>query len=229
MSISIQNKIVDEVKEIEKKVHEITLIIDNLEDNKNDLVDKCFGASYELEQLGNIADIYNGGTPDTSNQKYWNGNINWATLVDTKNKYLNSTQRTITEEGLNSCNATLLPVNSVLFSSRATIGDVSISKIEVATNQGYKNFVCNHEKLHYEYLYYMLKHESKNIEELASGMTYPEISKSMISQFKIPLPSLEEQIIIVEKINAIENNILKAKNDIEELKIKKDLVLRKYL
>lgn len=227
--ISIQNKIVDEVKEIEKKVHEITLIIDNLEDNKNDLVDKCFGASYELEQLGNIADIYNGGTPDTSNQKYWNGNINWATLVDTKNKYLNSTQRTITEEGLNSCNATLLPVNSVLFSSRATIGDVSISKIEVATNQGYKNFVCNHEKLHYEYLYYMLKHESKNIEELASGMTYPEISKSMISQFKIPLPSLEEQIIIVEKINAIENNILKAKNDIEELKIKKDLVLRKYL
>ncbi len=227
--ISIQNKIVDEVKEIEKKVHEITLIIYNLEDNKNDLVDKCFNASYELEQLGNIADIYNGGTPDTSNQKYWNGNINWATLVDTKNKYLNSTQRTITEEGLNSCNATLLPVNSVLFSSRATIGDVSISKIEVATNQGYKNFVCNHEKLHYEYLYYMLKHESKNIEELASGMTYPEISKSMISQFKIPLPSLEEQIIIVEKINAIENNILKAKNDIEELKIKKDLVLRKYL
>lgn len=227
--ISIQNKIVDEVKEIEKKVHEITLIIDNLEDNKNDLVDKCFNASYKLEQLGNIADIYNGGTPDTSNQKYWNGNINWATLVDTKNKYLNSTQRTITEEGLNSCNATLLPVNSVLFSSRATIGDVSISKIEVATNQGYKNFVCNHEKLHYEYLYYMLKHESKNIEELASGMTYPEISKSMISQFKIPLPSLEEQIIIVEKINAIENNILKAKNDIEELKIKKDLVLRKYL
>lgn len=227
--ISIQNKIVDEVKEIEKKVHEITLIIYNLEDNKNDLVDKCFNASYELEQLGNIADIYNGGTPDTSNQKYWNGNINWATLVDTKNKYLNSTQRTITEEGLNSYNATLLPVNSVLFSSRATIGDVSISKIEVATNQGYKNFVCNHEKLHYEYLYYMLKHESKNIEELASGMTYPEISKSMISQFKIPLPSLEEQIIIVEKINAIENNILKAKNDIEELKIKKDLVLRKYL
>ena len=214
--ISIQNKIVDEVKEIEKKVHEITLIIYNLEDNKNDLVDKCFNASYELEQLGNIADIYNGGTPDTSNQKYWNGNINWATLVDTKNKYLNSTQRTITEEGLNSCNATLLPVNSVLFSSRATIGDVSISKIEVATNQGYKNFVCNHEKLHYEYLYYMLKHESKNIEELASGMTYPEISKSMISQFKIPLPSLEEQIIIVEKINAIENNILKAKNDIED-------------
>lgn len=227
--ISVQNKIVDEVKEIEKKAREITLIIDNLEDNKNDLVDKCFNSSYELEALGNLTDIYNGGTPDTSNQKYWNGKINWATLVDTKNKYLNSTQRTITEEGLNSCNATLLPINSVLFSSRATIGNVSISKIEVATNQGYKNFVCNHEKLHYEYLYYMLKHEAKNIEKLASGMTYPEVSKNMISQFKIPLPSLEEQTTIIEKINIFEKNIIKAKNKIEELKIKKDSVLKKYL
>lgn len=60
-------------------------------------------------------------------------------------------------------------------------------------------------------------------------MTYPEISKSMISRFKISLLTLEEQIIIIEKINIFENNILKSKNAIEELKLKKDSVLRKYL
>lgn len=228
-SVSVQKKIVDEINKLDEEIYKKHAIIDNFEKEKNNIVDKCFNSSYELEALGNLTDIYNGGTPDTSNQKYWNGKINWATLVDTKNKYLNSTQRTITEEGLNSCNATLLPINSVLFSSRATIGNVSISKIEVATNQGYKNFVCNHEKLHYEYLYYMLKHEAKNIEKLASGMTYPEVSKNMISQFKIPLPSLEEQITIIEKINIFEKNIIKAKNEIEELKIKKDSVLKKYL
>lgn len=228
-SVSVQKKIVDEINKLDKEVYKQRAIIDNFEKEKDSIIDKCFNSSYELEALGNLTDIYNGGTPDTSNQKYWNGKINWATLVDTKNKYLNSTQRTITEEGLNSCNATLLPINSVLFSSRATIGNVSISKIEVATNQGYKNFVCNHEKLHYEYLYYMLKHEAKNIEKLASGMTYPEISKNMISQFKIPLPSLEEQTTIIEKINIFEKNIIKAKNEIEELKIKKDSVLKKYL
>ncbi len=228
-SLSVQKKIVDEINKLDEEIYKQHAIIDNFEKEKDDIVDKCFNSSYRLEALGNLTDIYNGGAPDTSNQKYWNGKINWATLVDTKDKYLNNTQRTITEDGLNSCNATLLPVNSVLFSSRATIGDVSISKIQVATNQGYKNFVCNNEKLNYEYLYYMLKHEAKNIEKLASGMTYPEISKSMISQFKIPLPSLEEQITIIEKINIFEKNIIKTKNEIEELKIKKDSVLRKYL
>lgn len=228
-SILIQEKIVEEINNIDEEIQKNNAIISNFENEKNDIIDKCFNSSYELETLGNLTDIFNGGTPDTSNQKYWNGKINWATLVDTKEKYLNKTQRSITEEGLNSCNATLLPINSVLFSSRATIGDVSISKIPVATNQGYKNFVCNNKLLHYEYLYYILKHEAKNIEKLASGMTYPEISKTMISQFKIPLPSLEQQKQIVKKINVLENNIIETKKIIEKYQNDKDSVLKKYL
>ncbi len=151
-----------------------------------------------------MVDIFNGGTPDTSVPEFWDGNICWATLADTKQKYLYSTERTITEAGLNSCNATLMPVNSVLFSSRATIGDVSIAKVPAATNQGYKNFVCKESFIHYEYLYYILKYEAKAIEALAGGMTYPEISKEKIGQFRIPLPPLEVQQKIVDELQRIE-------------------------
>lgn len=162
-------------------------------------------SKYPLVPLGNVVEIFNGGTPDTSVSEYWGGNICWATLADTKEKYLYSTERTITEAGLNSCNATLMPVNSVLFSSRATIGDVSIARVPVATNQGYKNFVCKEDFLHYEYLYYILKYEAKAIESLANGMTYPEISKEKIAQFKIPLPPLEIQHKIIDELQRIES------------------------
>lgn len=160
---------------------------------------------YPLVPIGSVTDIFNGGTPDTSISEFWNGDICWATLVDTKSKYLYSTQRKITEAGLNSCNATLMPVNSVLFSSRATIGDVSIAKVPVATNQGYKNFICDETRLHFEYFYQILRLEAKHIEALASGMTYPEISKEKIAQFKIPLPPLDVQQMIVDEIEAVEN------------------------
>lgn len=162
-------------------------------------------SKYPFAALGDIAEIYNGGTPDTNNQDFWNGDIQWATLVDTKQKYLYGTKKTISEDGLKSCNAVLLPVNTVLFSSRATIGDVSIAKTATATNQGYKNFVCNEDVLAHEYLYYILKHEAKAIEALAGGMTYPEISKSAISSYKIPLPPLDVQQKIIAEMNALEN------------------------
>lgn len=141
---------------------------------------------WKLVRLGDIAEISGGGTPDTNIEDYWNGNINWATLLDTKQKYLYSTERKITEAGLKNSNATLLPINTVIFSSRATIGDVTIAKVETATNQGYKNFICDSSKINYEYLYYILKHQAKNIAQLSSGATYLEISKAQISDFRIP-------------------------------------------
>jgi type I restriction enzyme M protein len=159
---------------------------------------------WDMVRLGEITEIYNGGTPDTNKPEYWDGGIAWATLVDTKNKYLYSTQRTISKEGLRNSNAVLLPINTVIFSSRATIGDVTIAKIEVATNQGYKNFVCKPDLINYEYLYLILKEEAQRIADLASGLTYAEISKEQIANYKIPVPPLDVQEAIVKEIAVIE-------------------------
>ena len=160
---------------------------------------------WPLVKLGEIVEVKNGGTPDTTNSDYWNGgDICWATLVDTKNKYLYDTERKITQEGLNNSSAVLLPINTVIFSSRATIGDISIAKVTTATNQGYKNFICNSDVFHYEYLFYVLKFYAKEIETLAVGMTYKEISSTNIKNYQIPLPPLEVQQKIADECAVVD-------------------------
>lgn len=226
--VNIQQEIITCMKDYEDEETKLKSQLSEYQEKISDIINDCFAGSYSFEQLGNIADIYNGGTPSTEREEYWNGDIYWATLADTKDKYLYSTQRRITKEGLDHCNAVILPVNTVLFSSRATIGEVSVAKVPVSTNQGYKNFVCNENKLYYEYLYYILRHEAENIKLLAGGMTYPEINKAMISEYKIPLPSLDKQQEIISQIQEIEYKINIIQEQLDKLKSKKASVLQKF-
>lgn len=174
-------------------------------------------------------DILGGGTPSTDVPEYWQGDVPWVTLVDSKTKYIVDTERKITAEGLANSNATLLPINTVIFSSRATIGDVSIAKVPVATNQGYKNFICNPEKLSYEFLYYALKYEAPNIREAAEKMTYPEINKNQISDYKITALSLPQQETFVKKMLALEESIHSLEAKIEETRDELNGVIRKHI
>jgi type I restriction-modification system DNA methylase subunit/restriction endonuclease S subunit len=174
-------------------------------------------------RLLDITTIVNGGTPDTKNSAYWEGGqFCWATLVDTKKKYLTDTRRKITSDGLRFTN--ILPVDSVIFSSRATIGEVCINKVPTATNQGYKSFICHPGKLIPEYLYYVLCGLRSTFEGLIpSGSKYKEINSTIIGEFKIPLPPLTVQTNIAtecEKIDVVcdaaENSVLVAKIAIDE-------------
>jgi len=167
-------------------------------------------------KLGDVAEIESGGTPSSSKPEYWdNGNICWATLPDLKNKYIFDTQRKITALGLKNSNAKLLPANSVIFSSRATIGEISITKVETSTNQGSKNFICYPKKIEYEFLYYLLKSKVNEIICLATGATYKEINKTVFSSVEINIPNLLTQKQIADVLSAyddlIENNTKRIK------------------
>lgn len=168
-------------------------------------------ATFQKVKLEDVAEILSGGTPDSNNLNYWdNGDICWATLPDLQKKYFFDTQRKITNLGLQNSSARMLPKNTVIFSSRATIGEISIAKIETSTNQGSKNFICNSEVLYFEYLYYYLKYKAKSIEQSASGTTYKEINKTQFSNLKITLPDIKTQTRIASVLSAyddlIENN-----------------------
>jgi len=139
--------------------------------------------NWKKATLGDICEIISGGTPDTKIQEYWNGDIYWATTVDVKEKYLHSTNRTISEVGLRNSSAHIIPINSVLLSSRATVGLVTINKVEVTTNQGFKTFICDPDKIYFEYLYYVLSNLTEKIKSLSSGTTYLEVSKSQILKY----------------------------------------------
>ncbi|ECL3550537.1 restriction endonuclease subunit S [Campylobacter jejuni] len=250
--IKEQERIVGILDESFAKIDESIKILEqnllNLDELMQSALQKAFNPlkdnakeNYKLPQgwkwksLGEICEILGGGTPDTKNPIFWYSSqadevqfeksYYWATLVDTKQKYLYGTKRKITQKGLDCSNAILLPINSVIFSSRASIGEISIAKVETATNQGYKNFICDESILYYEFLYFALKHFTKEIELLAQGTTYKEVSKAKIKDFKIPLPPLKEQEqitkhldFIFEKAKALKELYTKELKDYEELK-----------
>lgn len=179
---------------------------------------------WEVKRLGDICNIFSGGTPNSKKDNYWNGSIPFVTLVDTKNKYVYSTTRNITDEGLKNSSAILLPIDTVLLSTRATIGEVSIAKTPLCTNQGYKNFVCNKEILLPEFLYYGLILLKDYLLSLCKGAVYAEISKQGVSELKLPIPSLLEQQRIVKildtafaKIDTIKHNAERNLQNAKEL------------
>lgn len=173
-------------------------------------------------KLANVAQILNGGTPSTSDASFWDGgDICWATLVDTKTKYLHDTKRKITTAGLK--HTTLLPINTVIFSSRATIGEVCINKVPTSTNQGYKNFVCDPTKLHFEYLYQILVYLRPVLIDLVpAGSKYKEINGKTIADFEIPLPPLSVQQQIVSDCGAVDESENAARTQLDSLNGKID-------
>ncbi len=181
--------------------------------------------NYPFVSLGDISlfKIESGGTPDSKNPKYWDGTINWATLVDLPAgnfiTYLSDTERHITEEGILSSSAKVLPVDSILVSSRATIGRIAIAKCETATNQGFKNIVIlDRTKALPQYVAFMLTNLVPRMISLSAGGTFKEISKTNFATLQIPLPPLTVQEDIVAEIEGYQKIIDGARQVVENYK-----------
>ena len=167
--------------------------------------------------------IESGGTPSSSKPEYWNGDIKWITLIDLPQENfitdISDTKRKITELGLNNSSAKLLPIKTVLVSSRATIGRIAISKTELATNQGFKNVIIkDFNRVNERYLACMLMRLVPQMEQMATGGTYKEISRASISTLRIPLPPLEVQEKIVAELDGYQKIIDGAKEVVENYK-----------
>ncbi|MBN2237450.1 MAG: restriction endonuclease subunit S [Bacteroidales bacterium] len=159
-------------------------------------------------ELGQIASIFNGSTPSTNKEDYWNGDIIWITpkdLSDQNQKYILRGERTITQKALS--NTKLLPEGTVLLSSRAPIGLLSIASIKLVTNQGFKNIVVNADILHNEFLYYYLKLKKNELNNLGSGTTFKELSKSTLEKYKIKFPDLSTQKSIAKVLSDLDSKI----------------------
>ena len=153
-----------------------------------------------------MGSIIGGGTPKTSDPTYWdNGTVAWITPADLSGyteKYISRGERNITEKGLQESSAQLMPKGSVLFSSRAPIGYITISANEVCTNQGFKSVVPYELHLN-EYLYYYLKARLAEIKTRASGTTFKEISGTEFGKTLVALPPLHEQKVIVSNVETV--------------------------
>ena len=163
--------------------------------------------------LGECCEIVSGATPATGTPEYWDGDIEWATPKDLGNldgKSIARTNRRITTEGLTSCAATVLPPQSVLFSSRAPIGHVAINLVPMATNQGFKSFVPRRDALDPHFLLFWLRLRRSFLEGLGTGATFKEVSKAVVARIELSVPPLDLQsqfahrVIELERIRSLQ-------------------------
>lgn len=174
---------------------------------------------WEVSQIGKIADIISGGTPKTTEKSFWNGTILWCTPTDitrTSGRYIENTEKTITDNGLKNSSAILLPINSLLLCSRATVGDVRIAKHEITTNQGFKSLVCN-SSAYYLFIYYLIPFLKPKMLEKSYGSTFLEISKSNLASIQIQLPSYIEQKTIAETLSDMDDEIETLEAELKKL------------
>ena len=183
---------------------------------------------WEVVRLGEVGDIVGGGTPDTTNSAFWNGEILWLTPTEIKQKYIFDSERKITQKGLLNSSAKLLPKNTILITTRATIGDIGIATQELSTNQGFQSFISG-EKVNFEFMYYLLGAKKREFIALANGSTFLEISAKTIRQIQIPLPPLAEQEKIAQILSVWDKGISVLKSLIEAKTKRKKALMQRLL
>ncbi|HNV81385.1 MAG: restriction endonuclease subunit S [Tenuifilaceae bacterium] len=184
---------------------------------------------WEVKKLGEVADIVGGGTPSTFNSSFWNGDINWFTPSEIgDSKYSFESSRKITNEGLKNSSARLLPVGTILLTSRASIGDASILMIESCTNQGFQSLVVKEENSN-EFLYYLILTLKQVILQNASGSTFLEISPTKLKSIEIIIPKSVEQTRIAQILSDMDNEIAALEKQLEKYKMIKQGMMQVLL
>lgn len=169
-------------------------------------------------KLGDICKIVGGSTPKSSVPEYWDGDVKWITPAELNDDsyILYDSVRKITELGVQKTGLTSFPAGTVILSSRAPIGKVAIAGCEMYCNQGFKNLVCS-DVINAKYLYWFLKGKTNYLNSLGRGATFKEISKHIVANIEIELPSFQIQAAIVDILEKVSGIINKRQQQLSTL------------
>lgn len=184
---------------------------------------------FNLKPISEIGQVVSGATPKTSRHEYWNGNNVWITPAELSDEsfVIYDSERKLTYEGVDSCAVNLLPVGTVILSSRAPIGKVAIAGVEMYCNQGFKNIIPRDE-ISSIYLYELLKMETEYLNSLGRGATFKEISKQIVENIRVKVPPIELQnefATFVEQVNKSKVEVQKA---LDKAQLLFDSLMQKY-
>jgi type I restriction enzyme S subunit len=239
-----QKKIASILTSVDGVIENTQKQIDKLQDLKkatmNELLTKGIGhtefkdselgripKSWEIYSLGELGQIVGGGTPSSDKSSYWGGSIMWATpaeITKLNGKYIETTVRTITPEGLQNSSAKLHPEGTILLTSRASIGYAAITTVPMATNQGFQSLRPNN-KLNVEFGYQLLCDNKKGLERLSAGSTFQEISSKEVNRYRVAIPSLFEQKEIASILTSMDKTIEEKQRKLQQTQsLKKSLM-----
>jgi type I restriction enzyme S subunit len=173
-----------------------------------------------------------GNTPRRSTEEYWGGDIPWLTPSQLTGEIINEIDKTdeyITKKGFKNSSVKLLPVGTVMLTSRATIGETVINKVPMTTNQGFANIICKDDELFNYFVLYLLRYLTPKLEALAGGSTFLEISRTSVRSLNIPVPQLEEQKKISSILSSVDSKIQKEEEYKAKLERLKKGLMQKLL
>lgn len=180
-------------------------------------------------KIGDVFNFVGGGTPSTTNENYWNGDIPWASIKDIKGDFLNSTINKITNDGLTNSASNLVAIDEVILATRINPGRPIISKINTSINQDLK-VVKPKLGLPSVFVFYLFKFLEKQIIGLSSGTTVLGIGLNTLKDIKFSLPPLPEQRAIVKKLeslfSSLDAGVANLKKSQQQLKIYRQAVLK---
>lgn len=184
---------------------------------------------WEQRKLGELADIVGGGTPSTGVSDYWDGNIDWYAPAEIAEQiYLTSSQRKITEEGYNHSSAKMLPVGTVLFTSRAGIGKTAILTQKGCTNQGFQSIVPHKSELDSYFIFSRTEELKQYGETVGAGSTFVEVSGKQMANMELMMPkTMAEQKTIGQYFANLDNLITLHQRKLEKLQNMKKSCLQK--
>jgi len=173
---------------------------------------------WEVKKLGEISEMFSGGTPLTTNANYYNGGIPWVVIADiTKaGKYIAETEKTISNEGLLNSSAKLFRSGVLLFAMYASIGKTTIALMDTTCNQailGIQPYSINK-----EYLYYFLSFNERKFATMGQTGTQSNLSKDMVQKIEIPYPIEEEQTYIATILSDMDAEIAALETKLEKYK-----------
>ena len=187
-----------------------------------------FADDWEERKLGELSNIVGGGTPSTSNPEYWDGDIDWYAPAEIgEQSYVSKSKKTITELGLKKSSARILPVGTVLFTSRAGIGNTAILAKEATTNQGFQSIVPDQNKLDSYFIFSRTNELKRYGEVTGAGSTFVEVSGKQMSKMSIMVPELSEQQKIGSFFKQLDDTIALHQRKLDSLKEQKKGFLQK--
>ena len=182
---------------------------------KSQFIEMFTDKGYPLTMIKSFADVSTGGTPSKAHPEYWNGDKPWVSAEDMKSKYVYDTCEKVTEAGYATCK--IIPVDTLMYVCRGSIGVMAINKIECATNQSICRATCHNNVCNVEFLYHALMYQRDNIKKKGTGTSFKSLNQTTFSELEIELPPHDEQMKFVTIAEQADKSEFELRKSIEAI------------
>jgi len=241
--LSEQKKIADILTTVDGAIEKTAQVIEKTKELKKGLMQRLLTQGighrrFKRTRIGEIPEewqetklkdivlrFYNGGTPDTSNENYWGGNIPWITGADFENQKINRIRRNITHEGVENSATNIIPEGNLLVATRTGVGKLAIAPFDIAISQNITGIILDSQKALPGYIYWYLDHKADRLRSIIQGTSINGLLRGDLESFTVTLPSVNEQEKIADILTSIDDEVEKEMNHKEHLEtLKKGLM-----